>query len=243
MARNLQKHPPADGKTRRQRIEEQRAREKQADRRRTAIIVGTASLVALALVAGVVVALRIQTANNPANKAASSYGVAASAAGCSPEVTKPATGNQVHVGPGTNTPNETFVNYSSVPPMFGPHFPVPAPFGRTFYTEHDRPQVETLVHNLEHGYTLVWYDSTITGQQLSDLRDLSVSIPAHGTPKFIVTAWDTKHGQFPPGKHVAFSHWGATTGYMQLCSKVSGEAIQTFVEQHPYTDSPEPNGA
>ena len=27
--------------------------------------------------------------------------------------------------------------------------------------------MEVLVHNLEHGYTVVWYDSTVTGAQLT----------------------------------------------------------------------------
>ena len=32
---------------------------------------------------------------------------------------------------------------------------------RKFYTSDDRPAVATLVHNLEHGFTLLWYDETI----------------------------------------------------------------------------------
>ena len=32
---------------------------------------------------------------------------------------------------------------------------------RKFYTEDDRPELEALVHNLEHGYTILWYDETI----------------------------------------------------------------------------------
>jgi hypothetical protein len=243
MARNPQKHPPRDGKTRRQRIEEMRAEQRRADRKRTALIVGTAGVLAVALVVGVVFAIQYQNAHDPKTKPIASFGVPAADAGCSPEVTKASTASQVHVGPGTNTPNETFVKYETVPPMFGPHFVTPAPFGTTFYTTRDRPKVETLVHNLEHGYTVVWYDSTITGDQLDQLKGLSERIPAAGTPKFIVSAWDTAHGTFPAGKHVAFSHWGQKSGYMQLCAKVSGEAVQTFVDRHPYVDSPEPNGA
>ena len=243
MARNVQKHPPRDGPTRRQRIEEQRAQARREDRRRTALIVGTASVLAIVLVVGVVFAIQYQNGHDPKTKPIASFGVSAAAAQCSPEVSKASTQSQIHVGPGTNSPNTTFVKYETVPPMFGPHFAVPAPFGTTFYTVRDAPKIETLVHNLEHGYTLVWYDSTITGDQLDELKGLSTRIPAAGTPKFIVSAWDPAHGTFPSGKHVAFSHWGQNTGYMQLCGKVSGEAIQTFVEQHPYTDSPEPNGA
>jgi hypothetical protein len=243
MARNTAKHPPVDGRTRRQRIEEQRALERKAERRRNILIVGTASVVAIALVLGVVFTIRVTENNKPENKAAADFGVAASAASCDPEVSKAATGNQVHVGPGTDTPNETSVKYDTVPPMFGPHFVVPDESGRKFFTDRDSPKVETLVHNLEHGYTVVWYDKTVTGDQLQALQDLSTNLSTNDTPKFIAAYWDGSHGEFPAGKHIAMSHWGATNGFSQLCGQVSGEAIQNFVEKHPYTDSPEPNGA
>ena len=32
---------------------------------------------------------------------------------------------------------------------------------RKLYTADDRPELETLVHNLEHGYTILWYDETV----------------------------------------------------------------------------------
>ncbi len=242
MARNLDKHPPKDGLTRRQRLEQERAAERRADRRRTWLIVGTASVLAVALVLGVILAVHVSEASKAVNQDVASFGVAAAAAGCDPVVTKTATASQVHVGPGTDTPDQTFVSYSTVPPMFGPHFAIWAPTDRHFYTERDRPQVENLVHNLEHGYTVVWYDSTITGDQLDALKGLSEKLPAQGDTKFIVTSWDTKHGEFPAGKHVAVSHWGAKDGAMQLCAKVSGPAIQAFVDAHPFTDSPEPQG-
>ena len=35
--------------------------------------------------------------------------------------------------------------YDTVPPSFGPHRPIPAPFERKFYTAEDLPEIETLV--------------------------------------------------------------------------------------------------
>ena len=46
---------------------------------------------------------------------------------------------------------EGVLTHDTVPPSFGPHRPIPAPFERRFYTAQDRPEIETLVHNLEHG--------------------------------------------------------------------------------------------
>jgi hypothetical protein len=37
------------------------------------------------------------------------------------------------------------------------------------------------------------------------------------------------------------SHWGAQDSAIQLCGKVSGEAVQEFMTQFPSTDAPEPN--
>ena len=106
--------------------------------------------------------------------------------------------------------------------------------------------MEDLVHNLEHGYTIVWYDKTITGAALQDLKDLSDSArgkneTANG--KFIVSAWDDSYGKLPSGKHIALSHWGAKAGHRQLCGDVSGAAVQSFIKKFPFSDSPEPGAA
>ncbi|WOI45580.1 DUF3105 domain-containing protein [Acidovorax sp. BLS4] len=71
--------------------------------------------------------------------------------------------NQNHVPVGTP------VDYADAPPAFGAHWNeagvAPAPFAKKFYTDQDRPELEALVHNLEHGYTILWYDSTIAGDK------------------------------------------------------------------------------
>ena len=59
---------------------------------------------------------------------------------------------------------------------------------------------------------------------------------------------------FPDGQHIAFTHWsvGGTTnaaagsdkqvGVWQYCSSVSGAALQTYMDDYPFSDSPEPGG-
>ena len=156
-----------------------------------------------------------------------------------------ASGGQVHVGPQTNQPNVTKVKYDTVPPSSGKHFVSPAYPALPFYTAADRPKMETLVHNLEHGYTVLWYTKDTPPAQVDELKkiaDRARSMP-ETSGKFIVSAWDDSYGTFPAGKTIGMSHWGATTAHRQLCGAVSGEAVKAFVTSYPYSDSPEPQGA
>lgn len=60
--------------------------------------------------------------------------------------------------------DQRYLNYSTDPPNSGPHRG--SPIGAGFYT--DPPDDENLVHNLEHGYVVIWYNcaapSTGSGQ-------------------------------------------------------------------------------
>ena len=108
------------------------------------------------------------------------------------------------------------------PPAFGAHWneagTAPAPFNRKFYTEKDRPELEALVHNLEHGYTILWYDQTAaddaaTMNEIEALSDKFRSNSDNLRYKFIAAPWTSKDekesGKFPNGKHIALSHWSA----------------------------------
>jgi hypothetical protein len=161
----------------------------------------------------------------------SAVGVGVEAAGCDPELTDPVSGKGIHVAQGSR------VRYETVPPTSGPHYELPAPL-RRFYTTGDRPPVEVLVHNLEHGYTIVWYMGSLEAQQIEALRRL-----ADRTEKFVAAPWDESYGRFPAGKRIGITRWGAAAGYRLLCASVSGEVIGRFMAAHPAEDSPEPDGA
>jgi hypothetical protein len=228
-------------KDRKARVEEMRAAQQAAERRKNLLVV-VASLAVVAVLVGLVffVIRREQAAKDIAG-----IGVAQAAASCDPVVTDEATGSSVHVGPGTNAPDETKVDYKQVPPSSGSHYAQPAYPSRAFYTAGDRPQLEELVHNLEHGYSVVWYSDALPEAQQDELKKISDLVRADkaSAGKFIVSAWDSSRGAFPAGKNVAISHWGAKQGYRQLCGAVSGEQIKTFMKAHPWTDAPEPNAA
>jgi Protein of unknown function (DUF3105) len=231
-------------KDRKARVEEMRRQQKAQERRKNVLFIGIAGVVAVAIILAAGIPTFLNYLNDPARQEASSFGVSAAAASCDAVVSEEGSGVGTHVGPGTDSPDTTRVEYATVPPTSGQHYAFPAAFSRKFYTADDRPPMEQLVHNLEHGYTVVWYDDTIEGEQLDVLKDLSKKISSlDGSEKFIVSAWDASYGDFPEGKHVALSHWGAEQGHRQLCGEVSGEAIEAFVTTYPSTDSPEPNGA
>lgn len=88
--------------------------------------------------------------------------------------------------------------YQSMPPASGPHFPDPTAPG--FYTE--RPEFGYLVHSLEHGSVVIYYDpaqlSTGTEGSLkafiranSDNETGVIAVPEAGfKDPFVLTAWD-----------------------------------------------------
>jgi Protein of unknown function (DUF3105) len=234
---------------RKAKIAEMQRQAKAAERRRTLLIVGSAVAVVVLIAGAVGFAILRDDSRVPGGSLAS-LGVAASAASCDPVTTDKAAGGSVHVGPGTAKANITRVKYSTVPPTSGEHFASPAFPARQFYTVDDRPKMETLVHNLEHGYTILWYDASTTAKQVATLKAISkqANASSDASNKFIVSAWDPSYGAFPAGKHFALSHWAADpsdlnkqSGHRELCGDVSGEVVQKFIAAYPHTMAPEPN--
>ena len=227
----------------------QKARE-----RRTVVLIVSACA-ALVLVLGAVITYGVidGRSKTPANSILS-LGVSKVAASCDPVTTDKATGNSDHVGPGTSSPQATKVTYATVPPSSGSHFAQPDISGRGYYTAADSPAVETLVHNLEHGYTVLWYAPALASNaaQLQQVAELGAKLDA-SSGKFIVAPWDESRGAFPAGKSYALVHWsakvdgagavGTQAGHRQLCGGLSGEVVSSFVTSYPRTDAPEPHGA
>jgi Protein of unknown function (DUF3105) len=228
---------------RRARVEAMRKEQLAKERRKSTIIVVIAVVVGVGIILAAALPAYLNKRNDPAKKSLSSFGVSAAAASCSTVKTTDGTNTdafRTHVADGT------VEKYKTVPPSYGPHWASPVIGSRPFYSVKDRPEMEQLVHNLEHGYTIVWYDKTIKGSQLTALKDLSSSARSRdetAPSKFIVSAWDAAYGAFPAGKHIGMSHWGASTSHVQLCGKVSGAVVNTFIKSYPAADSPEPSAA
>ena len=227
-------------------VEQMRRDQKKAERRRTIVVVSACVVVALVIVG--LAAIPLLKQNSLTSGDLASIGASEKAAACTPIQTKKANGNQDH------KPQGTPISYDDAPPAFGPHWPSPAPFERKFYTADDRPDVEFLVHNLEHGYSLLWYDDTIakSSDQLAVVKAIAKKYEGSQklTDKFIAVPWTSKDGKaFPGGKHVALTHWSAggdpsdvskQKGVWQYCGDPSGAVVQRFMKEYPYSDSPEP---
>ena len=241
-------------RTERQRVVEQmRAQQKAAERRRGGIIVAACVLVALGIIVAAAWGPVVDHFRTAKYSGRSLAAIGSPAGSCQKVVTKPATGNQQHLADGSP------VTYSEAPPAYGEHYVTPDPMARKFYTAQDRPALGTLVHNEEHGYTILWYDDTVAGNatQLSQIRAIAGKFS--GTTdlrdKFKAVPWTSDDGKsFPAGQHVAFTHWSVggvenaaagnaeQVGVWQYCSSVSGAALQSFMSTYPFSDSPEPNG-
>ena len=83
---------------------------------------------------------------------------------------------------------------------------------RKFYTAQDRPALGTLVHNEEHGYTILWYDDSVAGDSTQMAQIRAIADKFAGTSdlrdKFKAVPWTEKDGKpFPSGQHIAFTHW------------------------------------
>jgi hypothetical protein len=234
--------PKSQERDRRAKVEAMRREQQARERRKSLLFIVIAVVVGLGIVAAAAVPSYLKSRNDPAKKALSSFGVAAAAADCSEVETKEGTNTEALRA---HDEDGTVEKYPTVPPSYGPHWGSPVFPARTFYTAQDRPNMEQLVHNLEHGYTILWYDDTIKGKQLDTLKDLAESAAnsdmAGPGNKFIVSSWDDSYGTFPAGRHLGMSHWGAQASSIQLCGEVSGGAVQAFMKKYPATDAPEPN--
>jgi hypothetical protein len=230
-------------------VEQMRREQKAKERRKSLMILGAALLVGAIIIGTAVWQLLKERESD--SRALSSIGVAQSAAGCQDPVTKSAKGSGVH------RPTGEKILYEDTPPAFGPHWgnylqPTEV---RKFYDEGDRPEVERLVHSLEHGWTILWYDDTIAkdATAVDDLKAIAGKYPDVSDPKqkIIVAPWTADDGgtAFPDDTHLAFTHWsmGGTNGnpagqrgVWEYCGQVSGEAVASFMSDYPSTDAPEP---
>jgi hypothetical protein len=209
------------------------------------------AIVVLALASFVVVAGTVAVAVLAAGSVfeTAPKSVPASRAECTPDVTLSAEAPD-HVPIGQH------VEYAVTPPASGAHWGnfLQGAEIRPFYTTRDRPPVERLVHSLEHGYTILWYDETLAPDD-GVLR----GIAADAGLKVIAAPWTDADGPpFGDGVHMVLTHWSAGGGsaapaslvaaeggavaVWRHCARLSREVVENFVATYPYTDSLEPEG-
>ncbi len=234
---------------RRAMVEKMRAEQARKERARSTLILGVCVLIVIGLLVPAIWSL---VSTNNANKAAADrkfadIGVSASAASCGNLITKAPTGLSQSGVNGNHVAIGTVIHYPDSPPAFGQHWPnfLAASEYRNFYTPTDRPELERMVHSLEHGHTLIWYDDTIKAGSKAYTALQQLADKYTNTTTYVnVLPWkSTDGGTFPSGMHVAMTHWTGSgnqqLGVWKYCGQPSGAVISEFVTKYPNTDSPE----
>jgi len=110
-----------------------------------------------------------------------------------------------------------------LPPSGGKHNAVSLGDKVRFYPLSDKPRPERAVHNLEHGYVVVWYDSKLPAGQVAQLQAMA-SDPSLG--RMLVVGW--WQGDLPGDKHVVMTSWGKT----DRCSTIDPTVVSNFYTVH-----------
>jgi hypothetical protein len=210
---------------------ERERREQEAaagERRKRMVGMGVAGVLALALIAGLIVLVSAsgggggktdraatpkgsEFVNAPIPGAkASNLDAAAKAAGCKVQ-TFPSEGRN-HVS--------GHVDYKTNPPNSGNHYEFPAEDGP--YAPDSAPSMESLVHALEHGRVIFWYQPKASAQLKGQLKSLYDEDTYH-----TIVAPNTRDMPYP----VAASAWTRTI----VCPKVTPEtwdALRLFRDRY-----------
>lgn len=127
--------------------------------------------------------------------------------------------------------------YSSIPGTSGPHWD---PSGLAAWGAYATPQNESqLIHNLEHGGIVIWYDAdALDDAQVAELTSYvegQVSSGVSGRYKFILTPWG---GTEELGAAVAVTAW---RNLLKL-DTFDMDAVRAFGDENYLRHAPEPNG-
>lgn len=148
------------------------------------------------------------------------------------------------------------IDYDAAPPSFGDHRSWWDYYAGNFYQIEDRPAVAVLVHNLEHGYNILWYDAAVADDSaaLAQVQELAENYSgARRDPDtaLIAAPWTSADGgPFPGGMHYALTHWYADAddptgsradeiGYTRYCRALSASAVERWMQDYPLEDAPE----
>jgi hypothetical protein len=225
--------------------EQLRKEQARKERQRSLLILGACVVVVLGLLAAALVPYisHIRAEKKAAGTPLGNLGVSATAADCSAVQKKKATGNNNHITVGQKIP------YADAPPASGPHWGnfLQGSEIRPFYTPDDRPPLERMVHSLEHGHTILWYDDTVKKGTKSYTAVKAMSEKLGTASYFMAAPWTASDGKsFPSGEHIALTHWTGPDnqqGVTQYCGSASGAVVKKFTTDYPAQDSPEPGAS
>lgn len=186
-------------KQQRRAAEEERRREQQKAARKRNLV----TLVIAVVILGAVIALVLRDRGDDEELA----GVGPGKAGCT-EIEEHEDEGQDHV--------EVTPQYGTNPPNSGPHLGTPASPG--FFEDPIDPGA--LVHNLEHGQIVFWYDPDAPQDVLDDLE----AVVDQEFEASVAAPWPEPEAPY----NFAMSAWGAT----QKCREVSQAVVDEFRETY-----------
>ena len=123
------------------------------------------------------------------------------------------------------------IEYDASPPYGGVHNGVPLPAFRRVIHRDSAPElvVERAVHNLEHGYVVVWYGEDVSEERVNEVGD---ALAEAGVSKALVVPYaGTMDASF------TLAAWGHT----QACARPDAAALRAFWDAHggPNGEAPE----
>lgn len=123
-------------------------------------------------------------------------------------------------GVGQHVPEGQAVQYNSVPPVGGAHWPSPASWGASPTQLPD----ERVVHNLEHGGVVIDYNA-IGAEDFTKLKSLLSTYPRdrYNEVKLVIQPYD----KIAPGT-IALTAWG----WREILGAYDEQAIRSFLDAH-----------
>lgn len=179
------------------------------------------TVVALLVLGGVVAAIFVQ--REAETQAIATYGVSEGEANCG-DIEEQEIMGADHIAVG-----DAHAPYSTNPPTSGPHYNEPGlgPVQPDFYEEAAEAPPEGVVHNLEHGMIVFYYNPDAPDEVIEDLKlaveDESIASVAtpwsevEGDASFVMTAW----------------------GVSQSCEQVSRAVVNDFRREYQGIAGPE----
>lgn len=207
-----------EDKQRRREAEERKKRELHKAHRKRSLVT---TLVALLVGGGVIAAIVVQ--RNEETKAATTYGVAADAANCGDIEEQDIQGaDHIEVGAAHDP-------YTTNPPTSGPHYNEAGlgPVQTGFYEDAAEAPPEGVVHNLEHGMIVIYYNPDAPAEVIDDIQN-AVDDESIAT---VATPWPDIEGD----ANVVYTAWGIS----QSCEQISRTVLNDFREKYQGIAGPE----
>jgi hypothetical protein len=132
-----------------------------------------------------------------------------------------------------HVPQTQVPTYQSVPPTSGPHWNLGDGVAPIFWGVYTTPQAEpAVVHNLEHGGIVIWYQSTATPGDIQKLTQFTQQQLGTTQFKVILSPWSGKDFGHP----IAVTAWD----WLLYLDSADIDQIRAFQNDHPASDAPEP---